>query len=263
VQLLPGISAGVGAPRIRAWFGTIAHEEVIRARQTSVRELVDATELREAFEMVARRIRISEARIAAFVEWGSSTGRPEPMWLRIASLVLPAISIASIGASILWPPAVSIVVTSAFVTLIFAYSVQARTREAIRAAETGAQIADAYAELAGIVRAARFESPLLRKLQAAIDGTSTVPADSRFSGFNVSPLGPRSERRRCSTRCCKRSSLGTARSLALSNAGARAPEHHSTRGSRRWRRSSVSRRWLESRTRIQRGCFQNSNARHR
>ena len=36
VQLLPGISAGVGAPRIRAWFGTIAHEEVIRESHTSV-----------------------------------------------------------------------------------------------------------------------------------------------------------------------------------------------------------------------------------
>ena len=180
VQLLPAISSGVGAPRIRAWFGTIADEEVIRARQSSVRELVDATELRNAFEIGARRIRISEAHIAAFVEWGSSTGRAEPMWMRIASLVLPAISIASIGASIVWPPAASIVVTSAFATLIFAYAVQARTREAIRAAETGAQIADTYAELAGIVRVARFESPLLRELQGVIDGTTSVPADKAF-----------------------------------------------------------------------------------
>ena len=70
IQLLPSISAAVGASRIREWFTAIADDETIRARQASIRELRDMVELREAFELAARRLHLSESRVAAFIEWG-------------------------------------------------------------------------------------------------------------------------------------------------------------------------------------------------
>ena len=49
VQLLPTISRALGAPLFRAWFGNPdPHTDELRARQTSIAELRDAIDLREA-----------------------------------------------------------------------------------------------------------------------------------------------------------------------------------------------------------------------
>jgi hypothetical protein len=75
IQLLPSISAAVGASRIREWFTAIADEATIRARQASVRELTNMVELREAIELAARRLHFPSTRVAAFIDWG---GAPDP-----------------------------------------------------------------------------------------------------------------------------------------------------------------------------------------
>jgi len=177
VQLLPTISAAVGAPRMREWLSAIADEDVIRARQASVRELVDAVELREAFELAARGLHLTEARLAAFMEWGQRVGAGEPTWLRIVSRALPALTIACIVASVVWIPIASLALMSAFATLVLATLVRARTREAVLASESGARIADAYAELTSLVQRAEFRTPLLRHLQAALHDDTAARAD--------------------------------------------------------------------------------------
>ncbi len=177
VQLLPSISAAVGAPRIRDWFSTLAAEDTVRARQASVRELVDAVELRDAFELAARRVRLTEARIDGFLAWGRGSLRPEPKWLSVASRALPALSLASIGSSAVWRPAAAVALVSIFMTAVLAMLVRARIRDSVLAAESGATIAEAYAVLAAHVRMARFETPLLRELQRTLAGGSTAPAE--------------------------------------------------------------------------------------
>ncbi|MGH7615932.1 MAG: MutS-related protein [Gemmatimonadaceae bacterium] len=178
VQLLPSMSAAGGAPRIRQWFATLADEDAVRARQASVRELVDAVELRDAFELVARRLRLTEERIDGFVAWGRASGRPEPKWLSVASRALPALSLAGIATSAVWRPAAAVAVASVFTTAVLAMLVRARFRDTMLVAEAGARIAEAYAELAGQVRRARLETPLLRELQGALVGGSTTAADA-------------------------------------------------------------------------------------
>jgi len=178
VQLLPIISAGIGAPRIREWFVRLATEDVVRARQASVRELVDAVELRDAFELAARRLRLTERRIGAFIDWGRGSVPPEPVWLSIASRALPVLSIASIGASVAWRPAAAVAMASIIATAVLASFVRARIRDTVLAVEAGAEIADAYADLAAEVRLARFDAPLLRKLQQTFSDGSAPPADA-------------------------------------------------------------------------------------
>jgi hypothetical protein len=177
VQLLPTISAAVGAPRLREWFATLANEDVVLARQTSVRELIGATELREAFEMAARQLRVTQARIDEFIAWGRVPGQTEPRWLAIASRAFPALSIGCIVAAAGWPPAGSLALLSIFTTLVLATTVRSRTRNAVRAAEIGTQIAGAYVELTHLVCTARFDAPLLRELQSAF-GRDVTRADT-------------------------------------------------------------------------------------
>ncbi|HEX6642080.1 MAG TPA: hypothetical protein VF215_13260 [Thermoanaerobaculia bacterium] len=135
IQLLPSISAAVGASRIREWFTSLADEATIRARQASIRELKDHVELREAFELAARRLFMPEGRVAAFIEWGRAAIPPKPA------------------------------------------SRRERARDAALAAEAGARIADAYAELIGLVCDARFETPLLRELQEKLGREPAARAD--------------------------------------------------------------------------------------
>lgn len=169
IQLLPTISAAVGAPRMREWLSTLASADILRERQAGVRELTDAVELREAFELAARRLRLTEARIAWFIEWGRAPGQTEPTWPRVASRALPALTVASIAATTVWPPAASLAMLSVLATVMLALFVRAQTGDAVRAADVGAHISEAYSELAGVVRHASFASPLLRKLQAKLD----------------------------------------------------------------------------------------------
>jgi hypothetical protein len=135
IQLLPSISAAVGAPRIRAWLSTIAPEATIHARQAGVRELADMVELREAFELAARRLHLTEARVAAFIEWGRASSPGEPRTRRT------------------------------------------RARDAVRAAEAGARMADAYGELIGLICDTPFDSSLLRELQQKLGVGATTRAD--------------------------------------------------------------------------------------
>ena len=176
IQLLPTISRAMGAPLLRAWLaGPHAHidsasatVDELRARQTSVAELRDAIDLREAFELCARRVWIDAPRIAEFVDWGQSASTRQPFWLRAATLVLPAISIISLATSRLWSRGLGIGLLSMVVTFALMQSIRGRSRGAIRIAEIGAQFADAYAALAATVLRAKPTAPRLRALQGKL-----------------------------------------------------------------------------------------------
>lgn len=185
MQLLPAISAGIGAPRMREWLSTIGPAEEIRARQAAVRELADALELRETFELHARNVHISENGVRAFVDWGRSATRSEPAWLGVASRVLPAITIACMVASAvsasLAPVTAPLAVFSVFVTAILAGFARKRTSDAVRAAETGARMAETYAELGSLILRANFDAPRLRAIQAALGGGTVPRADTALN----------------------------------------------------------------------------------
>jgi hypothetical protein len=183
VQLLPMLSRGIGAPRLRAWLAAPAGSangdgprspariiDDLRARQAAAAELAPSIDMREAFELCARRVWLDESRVAAFIDWGRPPRDVEPRWLSVASLVLPGVSIVSIIASPLWPPFASLALTSMLVTFLLVSMARRRTREAIRSADVGAQFADAYAELAGTVLRAKFTTPRLLALQAKLAG---------------------------------------------------------------------------------------------
>jgi hypothetical protein len=196
IQLLPMISRGVGAPLVRNWFATpgqraggngsrspIPTIDELRERQASVAELRDAIDLRDAFELCARRVWLDEPRVAAFIEWGRAAGDGQPLWLRMATLVLPGVSVVSIAVSALSPVAASLAILSMFVTFTLVSLVRARSRDAIRAAEIGAQFADAYAELAGTVLRATVAAPRLVALQTQLRGADS--ALERLSGLST------------------------------------------------------------------------------
>ena len=178
IQLLPTISRAMGAPLLRAWLGgpgarddshPLAIDE-LRARQTSVAELRDAIDMREAFELCARRVWLDAPRITELIDWGRGTGLPQPIWLRAATLALPAISIVSLAASRFWSLGWRVALLSMLVTLVLMRRVRGHTREAIRVAEIGAQFADAYSELATTVLRATPRAPHLLALQDSLRG---------------------------------------------------------------------------------------------
>jgi ABC-type multidrug transport system fused ATPase/permease subunit len=177
VQLLPTISRAMGAPLLRAWFA-MPHSRAfasttideLHARQASVAELRDAIDLREAFELCARRVWIDPPRIADFIDRGRATTQPQPAWLRAATLALPAISIVSLATSRVWLPGLSLGLLSMFVTFILTATLRAHSSGAIRVAEIGAQFADAYAELATIVLRTKLLAPGLAALQDKLRG---------------------------------------------------------------------------------------------
>jgi len=181
VQLLPAMSAGVGAPRMREWLSSIGSTADITARQSAVRELVDAVDLRDAFELCAHRVNVSEAGVQTFVAWGQATARAEATWLAVLSRVLPIISIAGICAAAVSheaaPVAVSITLVSMVATAMLAASVQSRVREAVRTVESAARMTEAYAELGALVLQARFDTPRLRAIQAALGDGRTTSVD--------------------------------------------------------------------------------------
>lgn len=177
VQLLPTISTGVGAPRLRDWFATNATTEELLQRQACVRELVDDIELRDAFELCARQVRLSESQIGAFVEWGRADAQPESGLLRVASVVLPVLTLVSIGASTRWPATATLAMISIFATASLAGLVRSRTRDAVRAADVGARIAAVYADLASRVIDAKFRTPRLQELQTRLGGGGSSRAD--------------------------------------------------------------------------------------
>jgi hypothetical protein len=174
IQLLPTISRALGAPLLREWLASPGDRaptlDDLRARQMSVGELRDAIDLRDAFELCARRVWLDEPRIAAFVEWGRSAGTPQPARVRPLTIVLPAISIIALALSRMWLPGASLALLSMFVTFLVVARMRARSRDAIRAADTGAQFADAYAELAATVLGARLVTPRLVELQNTLRG---------------------------------------------------------------------------------------------
>jgi hypothetical protein len=172
IQLLPTLSRALGGRMLRAWFAT-AHRATIddlRARQASVAELREAIDLREAFELCARRVWLDAPKIDAFVEWGRGVATVRPLWLRAVTIVLPAISVACLVGTAVQPALASLVLLSMFVTLVVVSAARAHSRDAIRAADTGAQFADAYAELAATVLRARFTAPRLVALQQELRG---------------------------------------------------------------------------------------------
>jgi ABC-type multidrug transport system fused ATPase/permease subunit len=178
IQLLPTISRALGAPLLRAWFArphahgdsAAATIEELRARQTSVAELRDAIDLREAFELCARRVWLDAPRITEFVEWGRAATLPQPIWLRATTIVLPATSIVSLATSRLWLPGLSVGLLSIFLTFVLTVYIRPRSRETIRASEIGAQFADAYAALASTVLRANLTALRLRHLQEKLRG---------------------------------------------------------------------------------------------
>jgi len=200
VQLLPTLSRALGAPLLRAWFAgpspnaksTSATIDELRARQVSIAELRDAIDLREAVELCARRVWIDASRIAEFVDWGRAASKPEPIWLRAATLLLPAISIVSLATTRFWSPALSVGLLSVFATLLLMLRVRARSRDAIRMAEIGAQFADAYAALARTVLRTSPAAPRLRALREGLDGADAALARlhrlSDLAAVRASPM---------------------------------------------------------------------------
>lgn len=178
VQLLPAVSVGVGAPLLREWFAAVASTDALRERQASVRELIDAVELRDTLERHAWTVTISEARIAGFAAWGSAAGRVEPLWLAVARRALPVVTIASIVAGATWDAALPIATTIALVSIVVtglvATLTRSRTAGAADAADVGARMAEAYAEIGALVLRERFAAPRLRALQDALGGGSDV-----------------------------------------------------------------------------------------
>jgi len=169
VQLLPTLSRALGAPLLRQWFASPSTSE-LHARQASVAELRSAIDLRDAFELCARRVWLDEPRIASFVDWGRSAGAPQPAWLRVVSIVLPAISITSLALSRVWQPGATLGLLSMFVTFTVVARARRRSGAAIHAADVGAQFADAYAELARTVLRAKLTAPRLVELQHNLRG---------------------------------------------------------------------------------------------
>jgi len=180
IQLLPAISRALGAPLLRSWFRrTDTPRDELGARQLGVAELRDAIDLREAFELCARRVWLDASRIAEFVDWGRSAAAPSPIWLRTATLVLPAASIMSLIMIRVWSPGLALGLVSMFVTLVLMTVIRGRSRDAIRIAEIGAQFADAYAALAAVVLCQKLTSPRLVALQAELRG-----ADRALEGLH-------------------------------------------------------------------------------
>ena len=193
VQLLPTISRALGAPLFRAWFGNPdPHTDELRARQTSIAELRDAIDLREAFEVCARRVRIDSSRIAEFVDWGRATAQPQPIWLRAATILLPATSIIGLLTFRFWPPGLGLAILSMAVTLVLMSSIRAYTRDAIRIAESGAQFADAYTALATSILREPLAAPRLRILQDKLRGAGRALERlhrlSEFAEVRASPM---------------------------------------------------------------------------
>jgi hypothetical protein len=178
IQLLPTISRGLGAPLLHDWFATpgarsgdngscspIPTIGELGDRQASVAELRDAIDLRDAFELCARRVWLDASQVEAFIEWGRGPRANQSAWLRATAFVLPGISIASIAASARWPAAASLAILSMFVTFVVVSVARRRFGEAVRAADAGAKFANAYAELAATVLGADLTAPRLIALQ--------------------------------------------------------------------------------------------------
>ena len=167
-RLLPPTTAIPGRATIRSWLLTPAAVAEARARQRAVAELAPMVDLRDDLAIEAGRVWSAPRRIERFVEWAENPGalltdRPSLLWTsRLLPLLTIALGLAHGGGAItrpLWlvPLAASIALSAAF---------SKRLITALRRAIPESEVLSRYAELLRIVAVTRFESPMLRALQA-------------------------------------------------------------------------------------------------
>jgi hypothetical protein len=169
VQLLGPVGTPPGRVALEAWLLTPAAPAVIRERQAAVRELADAVDFRDALAVAARDAAVNGETLAAFLAWAESEpwllGRPGLLaaarGLALGTGVLLAAQLAGLVAEPFW-------LALALGNLAFAYVAGKEVEQRLDRVAPLASALEAYTGLFGLLGAARFEAPLLRRLQAAL-----------------------------------------------------------------------------------------------
>jgi hypothetical protein len=168
-QLLARVSSAPGREILRAWLLAPAPPDEIRARQAAVVELTPLLDFRDALLALGRRIWLTDRTQRDLERWAA--GDPwlaRERWLVALSIALPVATLAlglgaiagAVSSSLwLWPVAASAILTGI-------HSGALKRTLAPVADKTDALAG--YAEMTKLVSEARFESPLLRRLQGEL-----------------------------------------------------------------------------------------------
>ncbi len=174
-QLLSTARTRAGEDTLAGWLLEPAEPETVRERQAAVEELRERLDLREDLAVLGERAGAG-VDPEALAAWGRAAPILDSPKLRLAATIL---SVLAIAGAVLWAAAglrwLFFLVVG--IEAVFAFLDRKRFEAVIEQVERPAQDLALLAEVLARLEIERFESPLLRKLQTALNAGGHRPSE--------------------------------------------------------------------------------------
>lgn len=146
----------------------------VRRRQEAVRELVPRLDLREDMAVAGDRVREKEWERGRLDAWSvAAPALPHPGWWRIASLVLPAVTVTlAAGTFQGWPTWPAWLSLMPLLAVYFATGKKAA--EILASVEAPARVLSSYERLAALVESEEFAAADLQEIRDALRSESST-----------------------------------------------------------------------------------------
>jgi hypothetical protein len=165
-----------GARTLIEWLLAPSAAIAVAERQEAVKELAPAREWRESLAVEGRLTRLSSAELAGFLEWTGEGHSAVPRFLKVASVLLPALLLVLLAlfAAGVTDGAWWLVPLSANVVLSFVYDPAAfRAFDRVSFGERGLR---RYGAMLDLVCAAQWRAPFLRRVHTDACAGGPAPA---------------------------------------------------------------------------------------
>jgi membrane protein implicated in regulation of membrane protease activity len=163
-----------GQETLAGWLLAPAPIAVARARQAAVQELTADVDLREALATVGEDVRAG-VHGGSLAAWGESALVWRGNGMRVATGVLAALWVASLGAWAVWGNGLPVLIAS-LVNYGVRYRVRAQVEASLEGLDEAARELTVLAGLLRLVEAREFTSPRLHGLRAALERDGMAPS---------------------------------------------------------------------------------------
>ena len=161
-QLLSTARTRMGEDKLAKWLLAPPAVEEIKARQEAVSELRDQLDLREDLAVVGEDAGVG-VHPDELLQWGESTERMRPRWIRWLAPILAAMAVAAAVVWAVWGMAAPLVVI-VVIEAVFTYRLKHPLEEVLRGAENAFHDLDLLSGILDRVEACEFRASRLQGL---------------------------------------------------------------------------------------------------
>jgi hypothetical protein len=174
-QLLSLARTHLGEELLARWLTAPAPLAAVRERQTSIAELRDALDFREALATSGGASRDIDT--VALSAWASAPAAPERVWLRTAAIILAA---AIVATAIWWiqDGPISPLAIALILKMILTRPSRTRVARVVRGVERPLSQLDVLAETLSLVEQGTFRSPRLVAIRTEMTSHGVLPSEA-------------------------------------------------------------------------------------